>query len=110
MANELLIPKIGPVQPQREIGSRSPVEKGGPDFENLLRDSLSGGPRPDAAAPGGLKFSAHAMSRIKDRSISMGGELMQKLEKAGKPKERKTGKCPCRSGIRRIFSREGILN
>jgi len=83
MANELFIPKVGPV-PQRDIGSRAPVDKGGPDFDRLLKDTLSGGGVESgvAQAPSGLKFSAHAMSRIKDRSISMGGDLMQRLEKA----------------------------
>lgn len=83
MANELFIPKVGPV-PQREISSRVPADKSGPGFDRLLRDTLSGGGVESGAAqaPGALKFSAHAMSRIKDRSISMGGDLMARLEKA----------------------------
>jgi flagellar operon protein len=83
MANELFIPKVGPV-PQRDISSRAPADKGGPGFDRLLRDTLSGGGVEAGAAPGSgpLKFSAHAMSRIKDRSISMGGDLMARLEKA----------------------------
>lgn len=81
MANELLIPKIGPAQPQREIGSRAPLEKGG--FDHLLRDSL--GRESQGAVenlPASLKFSSHALSRIKDRSISLGGDLLSRLEKA----------------------------
>jgi len=84
MANELFIPKVGPV-PQRDISSRAPADKGGPGFDRLLRDTLSGGGVEAGAAQassGPLKFSAHAMSRIKDRSISMGGDLMARLEKA----------------------------
>ncbi len=81
MANELLIPKVGPLPSQREIAPRSPADKGGPAFDQLLKDSI-GKPSADSLSTEGLKFSSHAMSRIRDRSISMGPELMQKLEKA----------------------------
>lgn len=85
MANELFIPKVGPLPAAREGGARSPVDKSGPAFDSLLRDSIA--PKPPGvpgagAAPEGLKFSAHALNRIKDRSISMGGDLMSRLEKA----------------------------
>jgi hypothetical protein len=82
MANELLIPKVGPLPP-REIAGKAPAEKGGgPAFDRLLKDSLAPGGAPAASAPAeGLKFSAHALNRIKDRSISMGGDLMSRLEK-----------------------------
>jgi flagellar operon protein len=86
MASELFIPKVGPLPQQREIGGKSPLEKGGPAFDRLLKDSLAPGATPGPAAPAapaaGLKFSAHALSRIRDRSISMGGDLMARLEKA----------------------------
>jgi flagellar operon protein len=81
MANELLIPKVGPLPSQREIAPRSPADKGGPAFDQLLKDSI-GKPSADSLSTESLKFSSHAMSRIRDRSISMGPELMQKLEKA----------------------------
>jgi flagellar operon protein len=85
MANELFIPKVGPLPAQREIGAKAPLDKGGPAFDRLLKDSLVPGTSgaPAGAAPSeGLKFSAHALNRIKERSISMGGDLMGKLEKA----------------------------
>lgn len=86
MANNLLIPNVGPIQPKVESGVRSPLEKsdGGPSFEKLLRGQIS----PEGALPGAkpelgsLKFSAHALNRIKDRSIPMNQELMAKLDKA----------------------------
>jgi len=84
MANELFIPKVGPLPAQREIGAKAPLDKGGTAFDRLLKDSLVPG-APAGAAPipaEGLKFSAHALNRIKDRSISMGGDLMSRLEKA----------------------------
>jgi flagellar operon protein len=82
MANELLIPKVGPLPSQREIAPRSPADKGGPAFDQLLKNSLAGKVEAAPLSTEGLKFSAHAMSRIRDRSISMGGDLMQRLEKA----------------------------
>lgn len=83
MANELLIPKVGPLPQNREIGGKAPLDKGGPAFDRVLKDSLQPSVNsPAAPAPGGLKFSAHALNRIKDRSISMGGDLLGRLEKA----------------------------
>ncbi|RZA04274.1 MAG: flagellar protein [Proteobacteria bacterium] len=90
MANDLLIPKIGPMpQPSGDVAARGPAGKaGGPAFDRLFRDVLTG--RPELAngnaavkeAPGTLKFSAHATNRLRERSIPMNGELMSKLEKA----------------------------
>jgi flagellar operon protein len=90
MANELLIPNVGPVQPQREAGGELALRKGadGGAFEKALRDKLpgsvagTGGEGPITANPGSLKFSNHALNRIKDRSISMDQNLRDKLEKA----------------------------
>lgn len=82
MANELLIPKVGPLPSQREISSRSPADKGGPAFDQVLKGSIGKPVGADSLSTEGLKFSSHAMSRIRDRSIAMGPELMQKLEKA----------------------------
>jgi flagellar operon protein len=82
MANELFIPKIGPLQPQRESGTPARTEKAGPDFRRLLSESLAGERPPESTVPGSLKFSAHALNRIKDRSISMGADLVSRLEQA----------------------------
>ncbi|HEY8278956.1 MAG TPA: TIGR02530 family flagellar biosynthesis protein [Bdellovibrionota bacterium] len=86
MPNELLIPNVGAIQPQPQSGEAA-LRKGadGGAFEKTLREKLPGAPLAKdapAAAPSALKFSSHALNRIKDRSISMGSELMSKLEKA----------------------------
>ncbi len=86
MANELLIPNVGPVQPQREAGGDVALRKGadGGAFEKALRERLPGvqdAPVP-VGTPSALKFSNHALNRIKDRSISMDQNLRDKLEKA----------------------------
>ena len=86
MASNLLIPNIGPIQPKQDSGVRSPSAKtdGGPSFEKLLRGQIS----PEGQLPGAkpevgvLKFSAHALNRIKDRSIPMSQDLLDKLDKA----------------------------
>lgn len=86
MANELLIPNVGPIQPQREAGEGAALRKGadGGAFEKALREKLPGGIAQGevVAQPGSLKFSAHALHRIKDRSIAMDQALREKLEKA----------------------------
>jgi flagellar operon protein len=95
MANELLIPNVGPIQPQRDAADVA-LRKGadGGAFEKALREKIPGSPvlgeplSPGTGAsllPGtgtNLKFSAHALNRIKDRSISMDQALRDKLEKA----------------------------
>lgn len=83
--SDLLIPKVGPIQPKTDIGTRAPFEKGagkGPSFDSLLKDRLGGSPASLETTSTPLKFSAHALNRIKDRSIAMGEELLGKLEKA----------------------------
>ncbi len=89
MASELLIPNVGPIQPQREAGEAVALRKGadGGAFEKALKEKLPGAPAGPAsgeivANPGSLKFSAHALHRIKDRSIAMDQVLRDKLEKA----------------------------
>ena len=88
MASELLIPNVGPIQPQRDAGGDVALRKGadGGAFEKALREKLPGqvgGVAGEIAAnPGALKFSAHALNRIKDRSISMDQGLRERLEKA----------------------------
>ncbi len=88
--NDLLIQNIGPVQPQKNIGEEAALRKGAGgagDFSKALLERLPKNPLSPAAAsaegaPTPLRFSAHALSRIKDRAISVGSELMGKLEKA----------------------------
>jgi len=82
MSSELLIPKIGPIAQPGDASLRGPAEKGKTGFDEVLKGSLRavGGNVGQTSEP--LKFSAHAMNRIKERSISMNSELMGKLEKA----------------------------
>lgn len=80
----MAIKNIGAVQPRDAAVAPSLRGADGGAFDKALRDRLpavSGAPAA-AGAPQGLKFSAHALNRIRDRSIPMGGELMNKLEKA----------------------------
>jgi flagellar operon protein len=85
--SELLIPNVGPIQP-KDIGSQAPLRKGadGGAFEKALKGELSsakGAAPAQAGVPSTpLKFSTHALNRIKDRSISMSDDLKGKLEKA----------------------------
>ena len=84
--SDLLIPQIGRALPSTgDVSSRAPADKAGaPAFEGLFRDALTGqvGGAALKEAPGTLKFSAHAMNRLRERSIPMNGEMMSKLEKA----------------------------
>ncbi len=87
MADNLLIPNVGPIQPRTDIGDRQTLDKSkGPAFDSVLKGKLSDAPgKPNAAAPeaaGSSRFGAHALSRIQERSIPMGGEMLAKLEKA----------------------------
>lgn len=59
------------------------------EFQNLLKDNLkpesataNGNAAAASAPPAPLKFSSHAIARIRDRGIAMGKEQMDKLEKA----------------------------
>jgi flagellar operon protein len=84
--SELLIPNVGPVQP-KEVGSEAPLRKGadGGAFEKALRGEIGTKPAAGNAPPAPtvpLKFSSHALNRIKDRSIAMSDDLRGKLEKA----------------------------
>lgn len=85
--SELLIPKVGPIQPQRDAVGDASLRNGVKDgaFDKALRDKLQSplaapAAAPTAAAP--LKFSAHALSRIQERGIKMDSAMMGKLEKA----------------------------
>ena len=81
-----MIPNVGAIRPAT-VGTEAPMPKGadGGAFEKALRGNLA--PKPAGiAAPksetGPLKFSAHALNRIKDRSIAMTDDLKAKLDKA----------------------------
>jgi len=83
--SNFLIPNVGAIQPQKEIRGEAALPKGadGGVFEKSLREKLPASAGEGAASPAApLKFSSHAMHRIKDRSIALGQELMGKLEKA----------------------------
>ena len=82
MSNDLLIPKIGPLPAAGDLANRAPIEKGGKGFDEILKGSVRAQPAGPVDGPTPLKFSAHALNRIKDRSISMGGDLMNRLQNA----------------------------
>lgn len=88
MTNQMLIPQVGPIQPKTDAGAAEQIRersKGGPSFDNILRENLvdkAAQNIPQSAPVSPLKFSAHAMDRIRDRGIDMSGERMSKLEKA----------------------------
>lgn len=85
MSKDLLISQVGSLQGSPDLGRSEQARKGaGPSFDQLLRDTAKPGALPEAvAAPAqALKFSAHALDRVRDRQISMSKELMGKLEKA----------------------------
>lgn len=88
MAQDLNINRIGTV-PSRVDLSDTQAPKALPgqpsEFDNLLKDKIEAplakaGTALPSANP--IKFSSHAMARIRDRGIAMGKEQMAKLEKA----------------------------
>lgn len=95
--SNFLIPNVGPIQPQRDLGGEAAaLRKDGGAFDKALRERLPGSlpaaaPEAAAAKPA-LKFSAHALHRIQDRSIAMDQTLMGKLEKAVDTAEKKGAK------------------
>ena len=88
MTNGMSINKIQPNVSGVEIGDRLPatdLKKGDGGFDKVLRGQIDAGVLPGTAKSdlsSSLKFSAHAMARIRERSIPMGGELLSKLDKA----------------------------
>jgi flagellar operon protein len=80
-----MIPNIGAIRPAA-AGADAPMPKGadGGAFEKTLRGTALAKPGIEApkSETGSLKFSAHALNRIKDRSIAMTDDLKGKLEKA----------------------------
>ena len=83
LTNELMAPRIGGLQDKTGL-PEAPSKKIDGSFDKLLREKLPqnivGTDSFSQAAP--LKFSSHAMNRIRDRSISMGKEQLAQLEKA----------------------------
>lgn len=80
MVNELNTNRIGSLPGLQQPGAPGEIPKAG-EFDSVLQDKLAPAPltAPQANA---LKFSSHAISRIRDRGITMGKEQMAKLEKA----------------------------
>jgi len=84
MASELLIPNVGSASGAglSERAERAGNKADGPAFSSLLKDRLSQEGAALGATSTPIKFSGHALDRIRDRGISMNGELMKKLEGA----------------------------
>lgn len=95
MASELLIPNVGSVNKagSSEHAERAREKSDGPVFSALLKDRLTKGDlKNEAAVSTPVKFSGHALDRIRDRGISMNNELMKKLEGAVDSAEKKGSK------------------
>jgi len=83
---------VGGITSAREgIESTRNREKIGSDFKNALRDTInsSGGPTVTGAAAeqsaknvDNLRFSAHAVDRMKSRGISFAPDMMKNIESA----------------------------
>jgi flagellar operon protein len=67
---------------------------GGPSFQETLAglDKSADFPKATVAAPAGLKFSNHAVERMRSRGVSFTPEQMGKLENAVKKAAEKGGK------------------
>jgi flagellar operon protein len=96
MMNDLLIPKVGSLPQAKPEGGAEKIGKGESSFDKILNGSLIPGVGVDKSAPAmgasSLKFSAHAMNRIRDRGISMDKENLAKLEAAVDSAAAKGGK------------------
>src|SRR5690606_20465793 len=70
---------IGPVEPRTQTGPQpSEVKSGGvSDFEKVFRDQQA--PVPVPASQSGLKFSNHAETRIRSRSIPWNEDLERRV-------------------------------
>lgn len=84
MANEFLIPNVGAASGAglAERTERAGDKAHGPAFSSLLKDRLGKESQLEGSVLAPIKFSGHALDRIRDRGISMTGELMKKLEGA----------------------------
>lgn len=79
-------------QPNKPQGN---VTTKGPSFEEVLKSNLTAKPQLGAEASKAatsIKFSNHAVDRIKSRGIEMGPEQLAKLEKAVEKAESKGAK------------------
>ncbi|MCB0348117.1 MAG: hypothetical protein KDD37_04740 [Bdellovibrionales bacterium] len=84
-----LNPAPGAQAPKGEISSK------GPSFEEVLKSNLTAKPQLGEALGSqlsGVKFSNHAVERIKSRGIDMGPEQLAKLNKAVEKAESKGAK------------------
>ena len=61
---------LGGTSPDRKAGRSSP---GGADFERILREAMEGG---------GIKLSAHAQMRLRQRGIALTAEDIRKIGEA----------------------------
>jgi flagellar operon protein len=77
-------------KPQGEISSK------GPSFDEVLKTNLTAKPQIGGAGlspqASGIKFSNHAIERIKSRGIEMGPEQLERLGKAVEKAESKGAK------------------
>lgn len=85
MSENLLIPNVGGIRPAggspARPGSETPPKPG--EFDAMLKSELRGA-APEAHVPetAKLKFSNHALERLRDRGIRMDAAEASRLEKA----------------------------
>ncbi|NUM87591.1 MAG: flagellar protein [Bdellovibrionales bacterium] len=79
-----MIPKVGSAGgAAAAVAERPSTLRQGGEFDSILKGRLGDAAKAGSGAPAQpLKFSGHAMDRIRERGIPMNGELMGKLEKA----------------------------
>ena len=90
MANDILIPKIsgnplGPIRPEMDPTSRVPSQEKlkGPSFKEILDGKISTS-KPESAIiteTSSLKFSKHAIDRMRSRGIGMDQDLIKNLDR-----------------------------
>ncbi len=94
------VKQIETAKPQEAVELNKATDLKGPSFEDRLSDILGGKVKPEDAmlngksATEGLKFSNHAIERMKDRGIAFKPDEMMKLndavEKAAKKGSRES--------------------
>ena len=80
-------PAVGPLAGRENAGAQGPRTADGFDFRQALDQAGATGiapalESPSGAPPAALKFSAHAVERMRSRGITFAPETMKKIESA----------------------------
>ncbi len=88
--------RVGGISPTPKAQApKGEVSSQGPSFEEVLKSNLTAKPQLGeilSSQTSGIKFSNHAIERIKSRGIEMGPEQLAKLSKAVEKAESKGAK------------------